>query len=299
MTTPDVATRPAYLGAAVGRPNWRRRFPARTAKLIAFYGVMAAMGCIFLIPYVLTLFAAFKPIQQIFGQPPWAPPSTLYLHNFAYDFSSQMFGRYLLNTFLVTAALTAGQVFFGVLAAYAFARLSFPGRDTIFWVFLITLMVPNAATIVSLYTIMQEAHLLNTYWAIFLPYVLGSPYTIFLMRQFFKNIPQSLIDAARVDGASEARVLFRIIVPMSKPVIITATLIAIVFSWNNFLWPLIVTNSQSHYVLTIGVALFQTTMSAQWNYLLAGSVITLAPLALLFMIFQRHLIRSVTVARPR
>ena len=247
---------------------------------------------------VLTLFAAFKPIQQIFGQLPWAPPSTLYLHNFAYDFSSQMFGRYLLNTFLVTAALTAGQVFFGVLAAYAFARLSFPGRDAIFWVFLITLMVPNAVTIVSLYTIMQEAHLLNTYWAIFLPYVLGSPYTIFLMRQFFRNIPQSLIDAARVDGASEARVLFRIIVPMSKPVIITATLIAIVFSWNNFLWPLIVTNSQSHYVLTIGVALFQTTMSAQWNYLLAGSVITLAPLALLFMIFQRHLIRSVTVARP-
>ena len=122
-------------------------------------------------------------------------------------------------------------------------------------------MVPNAVTIVSLYTIIQKAHLLNTYWAIFLPYVLGSPYTIFLMRQFFRNIPQSLIDAARVDGASEARVLFRIIVPMSKPVIITATLIAIVFSWNNFLWPLIVTNSQSHYVLTIGLALFQTTMS--------------------------------------
>jgi multiple sugar transport system permease protein len=299
MTTPAIGTRDAYRAVQVGKPNWRRSFPARAAKLTAFYGVMAAMGCVFLVPYVLTLFAAFKPVQQIFGQPPWVPPSTLDFHNFAYDFSSQMFGRYLLNTFLVTLALTAGQVFFGVLAAYAFARLSFPGRDTIFWIFLITLMVPNAVTIVSLYTIIQKAHLLNTYWAIFLPYVLGSPYTIFLMRQFFRNIPQSLIDAARVDGASEARVLFRIIVPMSKPVIITATLIAIVFSWNNFLWPLIVTNSQSHYVLTIGLALFQTTMSAQWNYLLAGSVITLAPLALLFMIFQRHLIRSVTLTRPR
>ena len=99
-------------------------------------------------------------------------------------------------------------------------------------------------TIVPLYSIMEEGHLLNTYWAIFLPYVLGSPYTIFLMRQFFRNIPQSLVNAARVDGASERHVLFRIIVPMSKPVIITATLTAIVFSWNNFLWPLIVTNSQ-------------------------------------------------------
>jgi len=300
MTAPALGTGDTHPAVQVATPNWRRSFPARTAKLTAFYAVMTAMGCVFLAPYVLTLFAAFKSVRQIFSQPPWDLPSTLNLHNFAYDFSgTQMFGRYLLNTFGVTLVLTSGQVFFGVLAAYAFARLNFPGRDKIFWMFLVTLMVPNAVTIVPLYTIMDEGHLLNTYWAIFLPYVLGSPYTIFLMRQFFRNIPQSLVDAARVDGASERHVLFRIVVPMSKPVIITASLIAIVFSWNNFLWPLIVTNSQSHYVLTIGLALFQTTMSAQWNYLLAGSVITLAPLAVLFMIFQRHLIRSVTLTRPR
>lgn len=300
MSLPAPAANRAPGPRQVAGANWRASFPAKTAKLIAFYAVVTAMAGVFLVPYVLTLFAAFKPVQQIFSQPPWDPPGTLYLHNFAEDFSAtQMFGRYLLNTFGVTAVLTAGQVFFGVLAAYAFARLSFPGRDKIFWLFLVTLMVPNAVTVVPLYSMMEEGHLLNTYWAIFLPYVFGSPYTIFLMRQFFRNVPQSLVDAARVDGASEARVLFRIIVPLSKPVIITATLIAIVFSWNNFLWPLIVTNSQSHYVLTIGLALFQTTMSAQWNYLLAGSVITLAPLALLFMVFQRHLIRSVTLTRPR
>ncbi|HXW79807.1 MAG TPA: carbohydrate ABC transporter permease [Acidimicrobiales bacterium] len=300
MTAPALRTGdvlPATLAATPGR---RDPLATRSAKLVAFHAVMVAMGCVFLAPYVLTLFAAFKPVQQIFSQAPWDPPTSLYLHNFSYDLSAtQMFGRYLLNTFGVTAALTTGQVFFGILAAYAFARLSFPGRDKIFWMFLITLMVPNAVTVVPLYSIMNEAHLLNTYWAIFLPYVFGSPYTIFLMRQFFRNIPQALIDAARVDGASEGRVLFRIVVPLSKPVIITATLIAIVFSWNNFLWPLIVTNSQTHYVLTIGLALFQTTMAAQWNYELAGSVITLAPLALLFMFFQRHLIRSVTLARPR
>ena len=162
-------------------------------------------------------------------------------------------------------------------------------------------MVPNAVTIIPLYAIMREAHLLNTYYAIFLPYVFGAPYTIFLMRQFFRNIPQEVIDAARVDGCSERRILLRIIVPLSKPVIITATLIAFVFGWNNFLWPLIVTNSQSLYVLTTGLANFQSNMSAsaEVNYALAGSVITLFPMALLFAIFQRHIIRSISITQIR
>ena len=277
-----------------------RRGPARNVRLVVFYLVLTAMAFIFVFPYVLTLFASFKPINQIFSRPAWDPPTSLYLHNFSYDFSATVgFGRYLANTFLVTAVLTSGQVFFGILGAYAFARLNFPGRDKIFWLYLITLMVPNAVTIVPLYTIMREAHLLNTYWAIFLPYVLGSPYTIFLMRQFFRNIPQAVIDAARVDGASEGRVLFRIIVPLSRPVIITATLIALIFSWNNFLWPLIVSDTQDHYVLTTGLALFQTNMSAEWNYSLAGSVITLVPLAVLFVVFQRHLIRSISITQIR
>jgi multiple sugar transport system permease protein len=161
------------------------------------------------------------------------------------------------------------------------------------------LMVPNAVTIIPLYTIMREAHLLNTYWAIFLPYVLGAPYTIFLMRQFFRNIPQEVIDAARVDGCSEWRILARIVVPLSKPVIVTATLIAFVFGWNNFFWPLIVTNSQSLYMLTIGLANFQSNMNSQWNYSLAGSVITLFPMALIFAIFQKHIIRSITITQIR
>jgi multiple sugar transport system permease protein len=271
----------------------------RVIKLSVLYLILTAIALVFMVPYILTVFAAFKPISQIFSEPAWIPPKSLYLANFKYDFVSGEFLRYLANTALVTIALTLGQVVFSVMGAYAFARMSFPGRDKLFWVYLMTLMVPNAVTIIPLYAMMRMAHLLNTYWAIFLPFVLGAPYTIFLMRQFFRNIPQEVIDAARVDGCSEWRILARIVVPLSKPVIVTATLIAFVFGWNNFLWPLIVTNSQSHYVLTIGLANFQSNMNSQWNYSLAASVITLFPLAIIFAVFQRHIIRSISLTQIR
>jgi multiple sugar transport system permease protein len=285
----------------LGRPVRASRLPlpVQVVKLALFYLFLTAVALVFLVPYILTLFASFKPIGKIFSQPAWVPPSSFYVHNFVYDLFTGDFLRYLANTAGVTIVLTAGQVVFSILAAYAFARLSFPGRDKIFWIYLMTLMVPNAVTIIPLYTIMRMAHLLNTYWAIFLPYVFGAPYTIFLMRQFFRNIPQEVIDAARVDGCSEFKILRRIIVPLSKPVIITATLIAFVFGWNNFLWPLIVTNSQNLYVLTIGLANFQSNMNSQWNYSLAGSVITLFPMAIVFAVFQRHIIRSVSITQIR
>jgi multiple sugar transport system permease protein len=277
----------------------RRSLALRSVQLTLFYLLLTAIALVFLVPYILTVFAAFKPIGKIFSEPAWIPPSSFYVSNFSYDLLSGGFFRYLANTALVTGVLTLGQVIFSIMAAYAFARLRFPGRDKIFWLYLLTLMVPNAVTIIPLYTIMREAHLINTYWAIFLPYVFGSPYTIFLMRQFFRNIPQEVIDAARCDGCSEWRILARVVVPLSKPVIVTATLIAFVFGWNNFLWPLIVTNSPSLYVLTIGLANFQSNMNSQWNYSLAASVITLFPMALIFAIFQKHIIRSISITQIR
>jgi multiple sugar transport system permease protein len=277
----------------------RGELAIRTLKLSVFYLLLTAIALVFLVPYIFTVFAAFKPIGKIFSEPAWIPPSSFYISNFAYTLFTADFVRYLANTALVTGVITLGQVFFSILGAYAFARLSFPGRDKIFWIYLLVLMVPNAVTVIPLYSIMREAHLLNTYWAIFLPYCLGAPYTIFLMRQFFRNIPQEVIDAARVDGCSEARILARIVVPLSKPVIVTASLIAFVFGWNNFLWPLIVTNSQNLYVLTIGLANFQSNMNSQWNYSLAASVITLFPMTLIFAIFQRHIIRSISITQIR
>lgn len=268
----------------------------RAIKYTVFYTCLALIAVVFVAPYVLALFGSLKPASGILSTSPWAPPHSFYTGNFRNLLFSQGFARYLGNTALVTIALTAGQVVFGVLAAYAFARMEFPGRDALFSLYLATLMVPNVVTMVPLYTIMREAHLVNTYWAIFLPYALGSPYTIFLMRQYFRSLPGDVFAAARVDGCSEFRILTKILLPMGRPIVITATLIAAVFAWNNFLWPLIVTDSNAKQVLTIPIAALQSESNDQWNLVLAGSMIALVPLLVIFAVFQKQIVRSIQLA---
>jgi multiple sugar transport system permease protein len=268
----------------------------RTGRYAGFYLCLILIAAVFVGPYVLTLFASFKPESGVYGTAPWSPPHSLYTGNFTTVLSSDGFLRFLENTAGVTIVLTIGQVAFGVLAAYAFARMEFPGRDWLFSLYLATLMVPNIVTLVPLYTIMRQAHLVNTYWALFLPYVLGSPYTIFLMRQYFRSLPGDVFAAARIDGCSEFTILTRILLPMGRPIIITATLIAFVFGWNNFLWPLIVTDSPAKTVLTVGLANLQSYYIRHWNLVLAGSLVALLPLLAIFAAFQRQIVRSIQLS---
>jgi multiple sugar transport system permease protein len=268
----------------------------RALRYAVFYVCLTLIAVVFVAPYVLAFFGAFKPASDLYTSSPWSPPHSFYTGNFTAILTSNDFIRYLGNTALVTAALTIGQVSFGVLAAYAFARLEFPGRDGLFSVYLATLMVPNVVTIVPLYTMFREFHLTNTYWAIFLPYTLGVPYTIFLMRQYFKSLPAEVFDAARVDGASDWRILTRLVIPMGRPIIVTATLIAFVFGWNNFLWPLIVTDSTSQQVLTVSIAALQSSFGQQWNLVLAASLVALVPLLIIFAVFQKHIVRSIQLS---
>jgi multiple sugar transport system permease protein len=268
----------------------------KTARYVLFYAALVVIAAVFVAPYLLAIFGALKPASGVLSSSPWAPPRSFYLGNFRTILFSDDFVRYLANTVLITVVLTVGQVAFGVLAAYAFARLEFPGRDRLFLVYLATLMVPNVVTLVPLYTMMREFHLSNTYWAIFLPYVLGVPYTIFLMRQYFMSLPSEVFAAARVDGCSEWRILTRILIPMGRPIIITATLIAFVFGWNNFLWPLIVTDSNSKQVLTVSIAALQSSFGEQWNLVLAASLVALIPLLVIFAVFQKHIVRSIQLS---
>jgi multiple sugar transport system permease protein len=267
----------------------------RALRLALFYLVLLAIAAVFLTPYLFSLNASFKPLSAILADRAWTPATSASLTNFRDLFTTHGFATYLGNTLLVTVILTVGQVLFSLLGAYAFARLDFPGRDALFWVYLAMLMVPNVVTMIPLYVMMDYAHLLNTYWALFLPYALGTPYAVFLMRQFFLTIPQDVIDAARIDGCTERRILWTILVPLARPIITTATIIAFVFSWNNFLWPLIATNSNDLQVLTVGLANFKSSFGNQWNLILAGSIVTLIPLVILFIAFQKQIVNSISL----
>lgn len=268
----------------------------KAVKYTVFYLCLTLIAAVFVAPYVLAFFGALKPAADVLSTSPWAPPHSFYTGNFRTILFGDGFIRYLGNTLLVTVVLTIGQVGFGVLAAYAFARLEFPGRGGLFSVYLATLMVPNIVTIVPLYTMFREFHLTNTYWAIFLPYALGVPYTIFLMRQYFMSLPSEVFAAARVDGASEWRILTSLVIPMGRPIIITATLIAFVFGWNNFLWPLIVTDTNSQQVLTVSIAALQSAFSEEWNLVLAASLVALIPLLVIFAVFQKQIVRSIQLS---
>jgi len=267
----------------------------RTVRMSLFYLLLLIIAVVFITPYLFTIFASFKPLSEIVSQSPASPPTSPTWANFKDIFTQYDFGRYLANTLIVTVILTAGQVTFSMMGAYAFARMEFPGRDSLFWMYLATLMVPNVVTLIPLYVMFAHSGLLNTYWAIFLPYVLGTPQAVFLMRQYFMTIPKEVMEAARIDGCSESRILWRIIVPISRPILITATLLAVIFGWNNFLWPLIVTNSNSLQVLTVGIASFNSNFTAQYNLILAGSLVALVPMVILFAIFQKYIVRSVSL----
>ncbi len=269
--------------------------PGRGLRLTGYYLVLLIIVIVFITPYLFSLFAAFKPLGDILAQSPARPPTSPTWANFSQIFTQENFGRYLANTLLVTIILTIGQVVFSMMGAYAFARMEFPGRDALFWMYLATLMVPNVVTLVPLYVMFAKAHLLNTYWAIFLPYTLGVPQAVFLMRQNFMTIPKEVMEAARLDGCSESRILWRIVVPISRPIIITATLLAFVFGWNNFLWPLIVTNSNSLNVLSVGTANLNSNFADQWNLVLAASLVALVPMVILFAIFQKYIVRSISL----
>jgi multiple sugar transport system permease protein len=199
----------------------------------------------------------------------------------------------VLVTALMTVFITGGQLITSILAAYAFARTEFPGRELLFWVYLGTMMVPSMVTLIPLYLMFARLHWLNTFWALILPFVLASPYAIFLLRQYFRGITEELLGAARLDGANTLDILVHVMVPMSRPILATLALITIVSQWNNFMWPLVASSGDTWQVLTVSTASLQTQYNAQWTLVMAATTLAIVPLVLLFVVFQRQVLRSI------
>jgi multiple sugar transport system permease protein len=265
----------------------------RTAGIYALL-VLGAVAT--LAPFLLSLQTALKSPRQFAAEPVLTPPAPPTPANFAelfgdrYDFVSP-----IAVTAQVVAVILVGQLVFSVFAAYAFARLSFPGRDALFWLYVATLMVPQVVTIIPLYTVFADLGIRNTFWALVLPYVFGHPYGIFLLREYFRGIPGDLLDAAKLDGAGTPRILWHVVVPVSRPILATLAIITVVTHWNNFLWPLVITTGRQWQVLTVATAALQSEYNANWTIVMAATTIAILPLMVLFLAFQRHVVRSITI----
>lgn len=265
----------------------------RVLGISAMYLTLSLGAFISVFPYLWAVLTSLKPENEVFTARFLSLPSHFEWSNYVHVFEQVNMGRYLINTVIVAVASVLGQLIFGSMAAYGFSRFEFKGKNFIFMLYLSTLMIPNIVTLIPLFIMMKYLGWINTYYALIAPTVLGTPVGIFLLRQFFLTIPVEIEEAARMDGAGAIRVFVQIILPLSKPILATLAIITFVSSWNNFLWPLIVTNTDSMKLVSVGIASFQFQMGAEWNYMMAASTIALLPLVILFLLFQRRIIESI------
>jgi multiple sugar transport system permease protein len=257
------------------------------------YVVLTLLAVACLVPFVWMVLTAFKPDNEVFNRS-WIP-SRLAWENFSRAFTFFPFARFLINTIVVAVSSTGVHLVTSCLAAYAFARLRFRGREVLFLLYLGTLMVPQQVTIVPLFLMMRDIGWVDTFWALILPsafHALG----VFLLRQFFMTIPRELEESAFIDGASRLRILWQIILPLSKPALATLGLFTFIREWNSFLWPLIVTTSPDMRTLSVGLSLFTGQYGTEWNLLMAAATVTLLPTLLIFACAQRYFVEGIALS---
>ena len=222
-------------------------------------------------------------------------PTSWHWENYAKAWDAAPFAQYYLNSALMALGIVIGHLVFDSMAAYAFARLRFPAKDAIFVGFLALLMVPSFVTVIPLYSLVANLGWIDTMTALVVPR-LADVFGIILLRQFFTSIPVELEEAARIDGCSRLSVFCRIIIPLSRPALATLAIFSFLFAWNDFLWPLLVTNTDEHRTIQIGLQAFVGRYGTSWNYLMAGTLTATLPTVIVFLFFQKALIRGIAAS---
>lgn len=244
-------------------------------------------------PFVWMVLGSFKDEGEIQRVPPTWWPQAATLDNYTQLFARLDFGTYFTNSVIVAVAVTAGNLLFCSMLGYALAMLQFPGKRALLVVVLGTLMIPGVVTFVPLFVIVANAGLIDSLPGLILPFLV-TPFGVFLMRQFISGLPPDLLDAGRVDGAGELGIFGRIILPLCGPALATLGILTFLSSWNNFLWPLVVAQTESHYTLPVALALYSTGQNnTQYGLLLAGACVVVLPLLGVFLAFQRHFIEGI------
>ena len=293
------AAGPAARTASTGPRHLGKRGGTLVANLLTYLMLLAG-AALMIAPFFFSIMTALKTPRQFAVEPPLTLPDPVTLENFTTLFGpTYNFVVPLAVTIQVVLVLVLGQMLSSILAAYAFAWLEFPGRDALFWVYLATLMIPAVVVMIPLYTISVQLGWRNTFAGLVVPFMFGSPYAIFLLRENFRSTPTEIMDAARVDGAGLLRRLWYILLPMNKPIVVTLLLITVVSQWNNFMWPSIIAPDPAWNVLTVATSALQTQYSGNWTLVMAATTIAIAPLLILFVVFQKHIVRSIGITGLR
>lgn len=269
--------------------------PRRKRRPVVSQALLTLALLVFLAPLVWMVLSSLKTSGEIFTTPPRLFGDSLRFDNYGAALDYLPFGRFMLNTAFVAVAGTVITLVTSALSAYAFARLRFRGRDSLFLVYLGTLMVPQEVVVVPMFLIMNRLGWVNSFQALILPWAFTA-FGTFLLRQFFLTVPKELEESARIDGAGHWRILTRIIAPIAAPAFAVLAVFTFITYWNSFLWPLIITNDTSTTTVPLGLNLFLGQNGQAWNLLMAAATISMAPTALLVLVLQRYLVKGIALS---
>lgn len=257
--------------------------------------ILILFGVVFFIPFLWLLTTSFKTPENIFKFPPQWIPKPFMWQNYIRAYNSIPFLTYLKNTIIIAVAPIIGQVLSSALVAYSFSKIPWKGRSILFGIVLATMMIPGQVTMIPIYIVWAKLGQINTFTPFILPSFFGAAFNIFLIRQFFMTIPDSLLDSARIDGAGEFTIFYKIMLPLSRPVLTTIALFTFIGGWNDFMGPLIYLNDVSKYPLSLGLQAFLYQHSQQWELLMAASVLFTIPMIIAFFVGQKQFIQGIVM----
>lgn len=276
------------------RNSWLSRLQRGLFETV-YYGVLCLLAIIFALPLVWMISTSLKAEAQVIAMPPQWIPDPIVWSNYPTMWNAYPFDLFYINSVKIAAYNVIGVVFFASLAAYAFARIRFWGRDTVFSILLSTLMIPGVVTLIPLYIIFRNMGWIDTHYPLWVPGILSNVTSIFLLRQFFLTLPQELEDAARIDGCTNFGTYWRIMLPQVKPALATIGIFTFLGSWNSFLAPLIFINSLEKQTLPLGLSLFQTEFYTSVALTMAAATIVTAPVVILFFFAQRYFVHGIAL----
>lgn len=265
------------------------------SRRVLVHLLLASGLLIMVLPFIYMVGTSFKPPPEVITWPPTLLPRNPTLDNYRLLRTAAPFGRFFLNSVIMSSISTLGILLTSTLAGYIFSKFRFPGRDLLFLIVLSTAMVPFETYLIPLYLIAKDLKLINTYAGLAAPYVIMS-FGIFLMRQNIgASLPDELLDAARIDGCSEWRIFWQVVVPLSRSAISALAILAFMQAWTAFIWPLILATERTMYTMEVGLSIFQHRFTIEYGGITAGSTISILPILLVFLLLRRHIIRGITL----